>query len=118
MSKSRVERTLFCDKQGTKAHVLARVRVEVDGERTVEVPKEAKATPGGVAPVQPTPAYRQWAVEDDLLALGVKAMCSCGRFFWMDLAALLRGEESTPRRVPPDYSTDVSPDRRTDDPVA
>jgi hypothetical protein len=103
---SRTVTRKFCDRD-MGAHELATVYVEDDG-RVVKV-REAQATKNGM-----TPMWRPYTEADlaDFAGMTVTAMCPCGNLYDLDIAALMRGKDTRPRRARPESHTGVPYDRR------
>ena len=96
----------FCDR-AKGAHELATV-YDRDQGRVVKV-REAVATKKGMNPM-----WRPYTEADlaDFAGVTVTTMCPCGDLFDLDIAAMMRGEDTRPRRVQPESHTGVRYDRR------
>jgi hypothetical protein len=105
---SRTVNRVFCDRTHKQQHVLASLTARDDGELVVET-KEAVATSRGMTTV--SRQYGQGDV-DGFNSLTTMCTCGCGVLYNVDVAALMRRDPVTVRRVEPESHTGVPYDRR------
>jgi hypothetical protein len=105
---SRTVHRVFCDRPHKQQHVLASLTAQDDGALMVEI-GEAVATPRGMTTV--SRCYGQ-ADVDGFTSLTTMCTCGCGVLYDVDVAALMRRDPVTVRRVEPESATGVPYDRR------
>lgn len=108
MSKARPLRRKFCDR-AQKAHTLAIAYADY-----VEVRETVQDGAAGTVVVKTN--YTAADIDQDATAaLGVFTSCACGDHYQVDVAALLRGDDTSPTRLSGHPAPGVSFDRRRND---